>query len=211
MTRVSHEFDVLLFDLGGVLIDFRGFEALNRVFENRYDASQIRSRWLACTAVTDFECGRIAPAVFAERFVAQWELDWSPAHFLETFASWVTPLTDEATALLAGVRGDFHLACLSNCNEVHWAEIGASRGHFDSAFLSFEMGVAKPDSRIFEQAVAALGVPPDRIRFFDDTEENLHAARALGIRGELVRGLDDLATRLSRASQPPGSSAKPAR
>jgi putative hydrolase of the HAD superfamily len=206
VTPPAGEREVLLFDLGGVLIHFEGFEALNRLFGNRFDASEIRSRWLGCAAVTEFECGRIRPSEFSERFVDEWELDWSPTRFLEAFGSWVRPFSSEATALLAELGASHELACLSNCNEVHWAHLETSRSHFDSAFLSFEIGIAKPDPRIFEQVVAGLDRPPDQILYFDDTEENVRAAEALGIRSELVRGVSEVRARLAQLGKLRGAS-----
>jgi putative hydrolase of the HAD superfamily len=198
--------EVLLFDLGGVLVHFEGFEALNRLFGSRFDAAEIRSRWLACSAVTEFECGLIPPAEFAERFVAEWELDWSPEHFLAAFTTWARPFSSEVTSLLAELSSSYELACLSNCNVVHWAHLETDLSHFDSAFLSFEIGIAKPDPRIFEQVVAELDRPPDRITFFDDTEENVHAAQALGIRSELVRGMAEVRARLTQLGKVRGGS-----
>ena len=197
MNQLADEREVLLFDLGGVLIHFEGFDALNRLFENRFDATEIRSRWLACIAVTEFERGKIAPQEFAERFVADWGLDWSPERFLEAFASWVDPLTPEVTELLAELGGSYPLACLSNCNPIHWERLESLRPHFDATFLSFEMGLAKPAPAIFEEAIRVLGVAPDRITFFDDTVENVRTAQSVGMRSELVRGVPQLKQRLS--------------
>ncbi len=193
----ADEREVLLFDLGGVLVDFRGFEALNEVRADPLDTSEIRSRWLACEAVTEFECGRIEAVDFAQRFVDEWELDWSPASFLEAFASWVSPFSAEVTELLSALAPHYTLACLSNCNTIHWKRLGAEvHQHFDAAFLSFEMGLAKPNPQIFARALEHLDVPPERVYFFDDSEENLRAASEHGICAELVRGVTQLRTRL---------------
>ena len=171
-------------------------DALNRLFESRLSASEIRSHWLASTAVAEFERGRIPPTEFAERFVREWGLDWPPARFLEAFASWVQPLSADAAAILTELSPSYEVACLSNCNEVHWARLETIRPHFDRAFLSFEMGLVKPDPGIFERVLLELDVRPERITFFDDSDENLHAARALGLRAERVRGVKELRARL---------------
>jgi len=46
---------------------------------------------------------------------------------------------------------------------------------------SAEEGVMKPDPRIFEVALARTGAQPAEAIFVDDMEENVVAARALGI------------------------------
>ena len=43
----------------------------------------------------------------------------------------------------------------------------------------------KPDPEIFEIALAAIDCAPDAALFVDDTEENVEAARAVGMEGHL--------------------------
>ncbi len=58
---------------------------------------------------------------------------------------------------------------------------------FDAIVDSCQVGVRKPDPRIFAIALERLGgVPPDRAAFFDDYQANVDAAAALGIRAVLV-------------------------
>ncbi|MEM9177868.1 MAG: HAD family phosphatase [Myxococcota bacterium] len=53
---------------------------------------------------------------------------------------------------------------------------------------SSEIGVRKPDARIFEHALATLGgIDPARAIFVDDFEANIAAAEALGFRGVLMK------------------------
>ncbi len=71
---------------------------------------------------------------------------------------------------------------------------------FDTIIVSAEEGLAKPDPRIYERAVARLGVRPEEAVFVDDLEENIAAARACGLHGiryqTLEQVLDELATLL---------------
>lgn len=53
---------------------------------------------------------------------------------------------------------------------------------------SSEIGIRKPDPRIFHHALERLGgVAPERALFVDDYPANVDAANALGIRGVLMR------------------------
>ena len=58
-------FDVLLFDLGGVLIDFAGFDELTQMLPDAPDRAEIRDRWIRSESVQLFERGDIAPQQFA--------------------------------------------------------------------------------------------------------------------------------------------------
>jgi putative hydrolase of the HAD superfamily len=58
---------------------------------------------------------------------------------------------------------------------------------FDATLLSFEIGLHKPDPRIYGEALRRLGdVPPDRAVFVDDQTEYCDGAAALGIETYLI-------------------------
>jgi epoxide hydrolase-like predicted phosphatase len=52
---------------------------------------------------------------------------------------------------------------------------------FDAMIISAEVGVEKPDARIFQIALEKLGVAASESVFLDDFAENIAAARALGM------------------------------
>ena len=58
---------------------------------------------------------------------------------------------------------------------------------FDVLVISAEVGVMKPDAKIYEIALQATGVQAAEAVFIDDTPPNVEAARALGMRGILFR------------------------
>lgn len=64
--------------------------------------------------------------------------------------------------------------------------------------FSNRVGIKKPDSRIFLLACTRLGVRPGECLFIDDKEENVRAARALGMQALLFRGEARLKRDLSK-------------
>jgi putative hydrolase of the HAD superfamily len=58
-----------------------------------------------------------------------------------------------------------------------WTEL------FDCVVISSEVGMRKPDERIFEHALGLLGLRPDECVFIDDIEHNIRAAEAMGMIG----------------------------
>jgi epoxide hydrolase-like predicted phosphatase len=52
---------------------------------------------------------------------------------------------------------------------------------FDHMVISAEVGLAKPDARIYHLALEKLGVQPEEAVFVDDFSENIDAARAVGM------------------------------
>ncbi len=54
---------------------------------------------------------------------------------------------------------------------------------FDAVIISAEVGMRKPEERIFRHAAQLLGLAPHECAFVDDIEANVLAAEALGMTG----------------------------
>jgi HAD superfamily hydrolase (TIGR01509 family) len=52
---------------------------------------------------------------------------------------------------------------------------------FDQLIISAEVGIMKPDARIYQLALEKLGVTPDQAVFVDDSIVNIEGARAVGM------------------------------
>jgi HAD superfamily hydrolase (TIGR01509 family) len=172
---------VILFDLGGVLIENNGRAALTAMLPQPLPASEMWRRWLDSPTVRQFERGRISSDEFAASFVREWEIDLEPAVFISEFATWPVGLFEGAEALLRRLKGTHHLACLSNTNAIHWQRFPQLHALFDSRFLSHEMGHVKPDREAFEHTVDKLGVAAADVYFFDDLLPNVSVAREVGM------------------------------
>ena len=58
---------------------------------------------------------------------------------------------------------------------------------YDEIISAGETGYAKPNPKIFEEALKRLNAKAEECIFVDDTEENIEAARTLGMKGILYR------------------------
>ena len=192
-------FDVLLFDLGGVLIDFAGFEELGRLLPGGVSRDEIRERWISSPSVQRFERAEITPQQFAQGVVLELELDLSPQEFIAAFVGWARGPYPGAKALLGRLQNRNRLACLSNSNELHTPLHRRSMEPLmDSYYFSDELGLVKPDREVFEYVIRDLGVPSRRIAFFDDTPINVEVARNVGLCAFLVDGIAELTSELQR-------------
>ena len=66
---------------------------------------------------------------------------------------------------------------LSNYNR----ELNLYNG-FDPIILSEEIGLAKPDKRIYEYLLKKIDLKPEEVVFIDDRKENIESAKNLGIK-----------------------------
>ena len=187
---------VLLFDLGGVLVQNGTFEGLRGMLGRPLDDDELRDRWLGSPAVRSFELGQVSPNAFARLFTEEWQIPLPMDDFIAQLASWVKDPYPGVRELLRDLRRGYHVSCLSNCNELHWAALTPMLGWFNSAFSSHLLGEIKPDALAFEAVLAKLGVEPDRTFYVDDSRTNVEAAQRVGITAHVVHGFDELCSRL---------------
>jgi len=87
------------------------------------------------------------------------------------------------TAILSNM-GDTVLEIL--CQTHAWI------ANFDEVIWSYELKLAKPDPAIYHAMLAKVGTKPEETLFIDDREENIEAARALGIKTHLFTTVEAL-------------------
>ena len=191
---------VLLFDLGGVLVEWIGIGRVAELCRGQYDPEAVRKFWLESHVVRDFERGRCTEQEFATGVIAGLDLAIGPDGVLTEFASWVRAPLPGAVELLDSLHGRFVLACLSNTNATHWHRIRDEFGfssRLDHAFLSHELGLMKPDPDCYERVLRDLGRPAASVAFFDDNPECVEGARRAGMLARLVRGIEELKSALA--------------
>jgi putative hydrolase of the HAD superfamily len=183
--------ELVLFDLGGVLIAPGGVGPMRTLAGIASDEA-LWTRWLGCRWVRRFEAGGCTPEEFADGVVADLALKLEPAAFLREFGRWPEPPYPGALELVEAVQEHVPAGFLSNMNSLQWManyEAIPLTQAFAYRFLSFELGLVKPDAAIFDAVAAELPVPRPRILFLDDNAVNVEAAEAAGFTAQHVRGM----------------------
>lgn len=199
--------DALLFDLGGVVlgIDFhRVFAAWARAAGR--DPAEVAAAFAFDEAFHRHERGELDDAGWFAHVDRRLELGVGPDAIAAGWAEIFTGPVPGMHALLERVRRQRPTYLFSNTNPAHHrqfaVEYAAALAPFERCFLSFELGARKPEARAFDAVARAIGVPPGRILFVDDTEANVLGARAAGLRAERVRSVDDALAALARHDVP---------
>lgn len=107
-----------------------------------------------------------------------------------------TPLLTLADELRAK---DIHVSILSNDGSSLRSYIdglGISN-HFDSIFVSGELGMMKPDQRIFQHVAHDLGLDPGEMVFFDDKQSNVDGAIRAGMQAAVYQSTSQVRKLLS--------------
>ena len=67
---------------------------------------------------------------------------------------------------------------------------------FDARVFSCDVGTCKPEPGMYRECLAALGLQPSEVLFFDDREPNVRAAQALGLHAVLFTNPSDAARQI---------------
>lgn len=186
--------DVLLFDVGGVLVELRGIEFMRAWLGGGVTEEQLWERWLRSATVRAFETGQIGAEAFASGVIREFGLAIEPRQFLHFFEEWLVGPYPGAFEMLAQIPSGYRRAILSNSNALQWPRIVREMRLatlFDTHFVSHLTGHIKPDVAAFEHVLHELGCAPAQVLFLDDNQLNIAAALQLGMQAMRVRGPEE--------------------
>jgi HAD superfamily hydrolase (TIGR01509 family) len=185
MSTTNPEFKAVIWDLGGVLL--------------RTEDRQPRQRWEARLGLAPGELDRLVFEGELGKLAALGQANahdiWSsigtrfslPPDELQKLESdfWSGDQIDgDLVDYIRALRPMYQTALLSNAwpavretLEVRWGIAGI----FNVITLSCEVGMAKPDPRIYAANLEALGLPAEQTVFVDDFERNVQGARRVGM------------------------------
>ena len=161
-------------------IDVHGYRTLMRAWVSEAYAEGGRN------PIHGLEDGTLDPAEFERLLAAELRtVDGGPVvaeGLIKRMFTSFAPVEPMYEALRAARARDLSTGLLSNSwgNDYPrelWAEL------FDAVVISSEVGLRKPDERIFLHVAAALGLDPAECVFVDDIEHNIRAAEGVGMVG----------------------------
>ena len=190
---------LILFDLGRVLADLGSPSNRMRL---QIGDEEFWDLWLSLPIVQRFERGDIFPDEFLSRLAHELGIREDPLDFRQRFLDWHPRLYPSAESLISILATECRLALLSNTNTLHWDQIRKATSvfqHFKHLFLSYEIRRIKPERGVFDIVLESVSVSPTDILFLDDMEQNISAARQLGIKAVQVNGIAEVLAAVSDA------------
>lgn len=194
--------DALLFDLGRVVLDTDFARALACWAGHAgCEPAHLVGRFSPDEAYERHERGEISDAEFFASLRVSLGIEVNDAQFLEGWNAIFAGTMPEIEPLLARAAQHLPLYAFSNTNRAHEAHFSKAfadvLGHFRKLFLSSTIGLRKPDAEAYDHVVKEIGVPAERIVFFDDLKENIEGARARGLTAVHVTSTRDVADALA--------------
>ncbi len=193
--------DALLFDLGRVVLDLDFDRTLRLWAEHaRCEPAELARRFLRDELYHQHEKGEISDEAFFAGLRASLGVEISDQQFIEGWNAIFIGEMPDIGRLLARAAQRLPLYAFSNTNAVHVGYFSSRFAEvlkpFRKVFLSSTIGLRKPDGEAYDHVVQAIGVPANRIVFFDDLAENIEGARKRGLNAVLVTSPADVAKAL---------------
>ena len=183
----------IIFDLGDVILNIDVPVASKSFAElSGREQGEILELFSQNALFRQFETGELDEAGF--RNYIRKILDFSDLSDDAIDTAWNSLLLDlppERVELLQKLAVNYRLFLLSNTSSIHITQVNkileASTGVekledlFETVFLSYEMGLMKPDPRIYQKVLEQAGLKSEETLFLDDNLANIEAASKLGI------------------------------
>ncbi|WP_064196598.1 MULTISPECIES: HAD family phosphatase [Emticicia] len=191
------KFKAVIFDFGNVIINIE-FQRIYQTFAKFTSKSPayIEKKITEDQIFRRYESGQFTDEEFRE--VIRQTLGF-PLSDHEVDTAWNAILLDipsDRIDLIHNIRQKYPVYLLSNTNNIH---ITASNNYlkkahginnldllFDKLYLSYEMGLWKPDAEIYREVLRANKLQPNEVIFFDDNHHNIESAKAIGMQTILV-------------------------
>ena len=206
--------DAVVFDLGGVLIDWNPRHLYRKLFED--EAKMERFIAEVCSPVWNVTLD--AGMSFDEGIAELLRRHPDEAHLIRAWKERWEEMLGGAIEGAVALLDELHAAGMPLYALTNWSAetFPIGRRHFPflerfrDIVVSGQEKIVKPDPRIFELLVRRTGVAPERTVFIDDAERNVAAAARLGFRA--VRFTDPESLRASLTALgalAPGAAARP--
>ena len=173
----------MIFDLGGVTVELGVDGLIEQVCQKIGQEADAVRRVVYDDDLILFELGRISPEAYYEGLRKRLELRWSYEEFV---VAWNSTLTEklEVITILQRLRTRYTLAALTNTNRLHLDYLQStmpSLGVFEHWIASCDVGLRKPDPKIYTLALQRAGVTPSASVYVDDRLELAQAGGAVGL------------------------------
>ena len=200
--------DAVVFDLGGVLIDWSPYHLYRKLFDNDEEIARFLDEidlyaWLRGVdadkpfrgAVAELSARLPHRAALIEAYWHRW-------------AETLQGSLDDSLGVVSELKATgMRLFVISNWSSETWhyaTERFDFLDWFDGLVISGLEGVAKPDPEIFHRACQRHEITPERAVFIDDMAANVESARGLGFHGIHFTGAEALRRQLAALGLLPG-------
>lgn len=197
--------ETVIFDLGNVLLPFDWGIARKRMCERTGCSRRELEDYVVTTPFLEqLEVGQLTAKQFFEIVARDLRFTGEQAEFDELWSDIFT-IDDAMVGLTQMLKGSYRRFILSNTSPQHIEFVFAKYPvlqDFDGHILSYEVGLMKPDRRIYELALQRFGIIAERAVFIDDLPANVAGAREIGLAAIQHKSFQNTRRELTRLGIP---------
>jgi HAD superfamily hydrolase (TIGR01509 family) len=186
MNKEKKEIELVMFDLGNVILNFDHMTTCNKLAGySKKDSSYIYDFIFKSDLTKNYDRGKISSRDVFSAISDKLELQISFKKFNAIWSD-IFFLNNGIEQLIRRVKTLTKIALLSNTDEMHFDYIRDNFeiiSDFNFVFLSYKIGYMKPDTEIFEYAIDKTGISPEKIIYVDDIQDFVDAANKSGMNG----------------------------
>jgi len=182
----------IIFDFGGVLTKPGGFSEFSSWCASKYQRDSSPLYQLIITNWLLVRAGNIPPELFWSRGAQYLQIE--PMMFKSEFSQFFA-VEPNAIAFVRSLKGRFLLGLVTNHIKDRFEEIIMEyklTTIFDIILTSYELKIAKPDTRLFDEILQRLNLKPNECIYIDDQTTNIHVAHQYGMHSILFKSLSQL-------------------
>ena len=192
----------VIFDFGNVICSFDLQQFIRRISpHSTRPLSGLLQLIPSFTEIArEYETGLMSSNEFFGEVCRRADLAISRDEFIKAYCEIFTPI-QSTFDLIRSLKHRYRLGLMSNTNEWHYLygiRPVAVFPLFDAVTLSFEVKAMKPARPMYDDILTKLAMRPGECAFVDDLQENVDAARSLGIDAILYTDAEHLLTSLRR-------------
>lgn len=187
----------LLFDFGGVLVDLRREDCVQRFARLGFDITPYLGAYAQQGFVGQLENGDLTQEQFCQHIRQQaGRPELTDEEIVGAWNAYIPHIPTERLDMLRRIARHYRLCLLSNTNAIHWQlaerqlfrhpDAGDLLTLFAQKFLSFRLHMQKPSPRIYRHVLSQLSCAPAEALFLDDSPTNVQAAQAAGLPARLA-------------------------
>ena len=193
----------IIFDLGAVILNINYQNTINEFTKlGVKNAATFYSKKVQTDLFNQIETGMIS----SNQFLKALQKETNNANIIQVEQAWNAMLLDlpeERLQLIKKLKDNHNIYLLSNTNAIHINAFKEQLGDkkwlafcelFDKMYLSHELGLRKPDVKIFEYILKEQKLKAEEVFFIDDSPQHIAGAKKLGIHCHHLLDDEDIIT-----------------
>lgn len=193
----------IIFDFGGVIYDI-DHEKTKKAFANLgiKNFEELYGHTIQTRLFEDFEIGKISPKIFRDTIRKYLPKNTSDQEIDAAWNALLIGFKPERLALLEKIGRQYRIFLLSNTNQIHYqyymGELKTLDYHkkftafFEKLYFSHQIGMRKPDAKIFDYVIQDSQIKAEETIFIDDYDLNISAANRAGLNSILLESKQEI-------------------